>query len=165
MASSPFDAAAARGLRRYVRLVTAAVGPAVDTAAVHWDHPATACLVLTGRLRWFPGRDVALTWDGKHGWAMVLVTPATGALVALRYQGTDVLPVPQDVAAFSAGLFRDEFPGLPDPPPGRRAAHAREVARRLAAYAVPGRGRHLTGRGAAAPVHLYGVITSRRDPA
>lgn len=34
-----FHSAAARGLRRYVRLVTAALGPDVDCTAVHWDRP------------------------------------------------------------------------------------------------------------------------------
>lgn len=160
-----FHSPAARGLRRYVRLVAAALAPVVDTAAVHWDHPPSAYLALSGRLRWFPERDLALTWDGDRGWAMVLATCATGALTPLRYQGTDVLPAPRDVATFSGRLFRDEFAGLADPPPGRGAEHAREVALRLAGYAVPCHGRVLAGRGSGTPVHLYGVITSRRDPA
>lgn len=160
-----FHSPAARGLRRYVRLVAAALAPAVDTAAVRWDHPANAYLGLTGRLRWFPDRDMALTWDGERGWAMVLATCATGAMTVLRYQGTDVLPAPQDVAAFSGRLFRDEFAGLADPPPRQGVEQAREVALRLAGYAVPCRGRPLTGNGKTTPVHLYGVITSRRDPA
>jgi hypothetical protein len=73
-----FHSAAARGLRRYVRLVTAALGPNVDCVAVHWNHPANAYLALTGRLHWFPGRTLALTWDSRHGWAMVLASCASG---------------------------------------------------------------------------------------
>jgi hypothetical protein len=156
-----FHSAAARGLRRYVRLVAAALGPAVDCAAVHWDHPANAYLALTGRLRWFPGRAVALTWDGQHGWAMALATCASESLTVLRYLGNDVLPAPRDVATFSDRLFRDEFVGRADPPAVGGSAHVRELAARLACYAAPCRARHRPD----GVVHLYGVITSVFDRA
>ena len=134
--------------------MAAALGPAVDTAVVHPDHPASACLALTGRLRWFPGRDVVFTWDAERGWAAELHTRATGVLRVLRYHGIDVLPDPEAVAAFHRGLFRAELPGRPDRPPG---GDAREVSARLAGYAVP--------RRRVAPVHLFGVSTRKPGPA
>jgi hypothetical protein len=151
-----FHSAAARGLRRYVRLVVAALGPEVDCAAVHWDHPANAYLALTGRLHWFPDRALALTWNAAHGWAMVLATCASGSLMVLRYLGNDVLPAPQAVATFSGRLFRDEFAGQEDPP---AAGYALDLVQRLACYAAPCRAR----RRPASVVHLYGVITSGFD--
>lgn len=151
-----FHSAAARGLRRYVRLVAAAMGSEVDCAAVHWDHPAGAYLALTGRLHWFPGRALALTWDAEQGWAMALATCASESLTVLRYLGNDILPAPRDVATFSGRLFRDEFAGRADPPLAGGGAHARDLLARLACYAVPCRGRHRRD----SVVHLYGVITS-----
>lgn len=149
--------AAARGLRRYVRLVADALAPDVDRMAVHWIHPVRATIALSGRLRWFPGRQVALTWDERDGWAMVLAGCASGSLTVLRYLGNDVLPTPTDVAAFNGKLFGDQFAGQYDPP-GRGTPG--DLSDRLAGYAQ-GRARHHEEH----PVHLYGVITSCRDPA
>lgn len=148
-----FRSPAARGLRRYVRLVAATLGPAVTCTAVHWHHPVNAYLALSGRLRWFPARDVALTWDGRDGWAMVLATPAGATLTILRYFGQDVLPAPRQVALFCGRLFRDEFAGQAEPPPGIDC----DLVTRLAGYAVVSRGRH---RRDGQQVHLYGVITA-----
>jgi len=151
-----FHSTAARGLRRYVRLVTAALEPTVDCAAVHWGDPVHAYVALSGLLHWFPGRAVALTWDAEHGWAMVLASCEVQAQIVLRYLGNDILPAPRDVATFSGRLFRDEFAGRADPPLTGGAAQAHDLAARLACYAGPCRGRHR----AAGVVHLYGVITS-----
>lgn len=150
-----FASPAARGLRRYVRLVATVLEPAADCSAVRWDHPVHAYLGLAGRLRWFPARDVALTWDCRHGWAMVLSTPEGATLTVLRYLGHDLLPTPRQVASFADRLFRDEFAGQADPPTTVDA----DLVTRLSGYAVPDRARHR--RRDARPVHLYGVITSR----
>jgi hypothetical protein len=156
-----FHSAAARGLRRYVRLVAAAMRPEVECAAVHWNHPANAYLALSGLLHWFPGRAVALTWNTEHGWAMVLASCTVQSQIVLRYLGSDVLPAPTDVAAFTGRLFRDEFAGQENPPAVGGAAHARDLAQRLACYAPRCRGRNR----AVSVVHLYGVITSGFDRA
>jgi len=149
-----FQSPPARGLRRYVRLVAAMLDPAAECSAVRWDHPVNACLALSGRLRWFPARDVALTWDGRHGWAMVLTTHTGMSLTVLRYLGHDLLPTPRQVASFSGRLFRDEFAGQTEPP---RVTDA-DLMTRLAGYAVAGSGRQ---RRDGRPVHLHGVITAR----
>lgn len=149
-----FHSPAARGLRRYVRLVAAGLAPAAEHTAVHWTHPVRAYLALPGRLRWFPGRDVALTWDERHGWAMVLAARPTESLAVLRYLGADLLPAPGDVAAFTGRLFGDELTGEIEPPP---RGNALELTARLATYAGPRRGRH---RAEPHPVHLHGVITA-----
>lgn len=154
-----FHSPAARGLRRYVRLVAAALDPAAEHTAVHWTHPVHAHLALPGRLRWFPSRDVALTWDERHGWAMILTARPAESLAVLRYLGRDVLPAPHEVAVFSGRLFADELVGHLDPPP---RGQPRELADRLAAYAGRRRGRH---RDQSHPVHLYGVITAGYDHA
>src|SRR5262245_65126331 len=112
-----FHSPAARGLRRYVRLVAAELDPAAEHMAVHWTHPVHAYLALPGRLRWFPSRDVALTWDERHGWAMILTARPTESLAVLRYLGLDVLPAPGDVAVFTGRLFGDELAGPLEPPP------------------------------------------------
>jgi hypothetical protein len=156
-----FHSAAARGLRRYVRLVAASMRPEVDCAAVHWDHPANAYLGLTARLHWFPGRALVLTWNGMHGWAMALASCAVQSQIVLRYLGNDVLPAPRDVAMFSGRLCRDEFAGQEEPPAAGGAAQVRDLTQRLACYAAPSRGRHR----APGVVHLYGVITSGFDRA
>jgi hypothetical protein len=152
------QSAAARGLRRYVRLVADALEPAVDRTAVHWIHPVRAEIALSGRLHWFPGRPVALTWDERDGWAIVLARCTTGSLTVLRYLGHDILPAPQAVATFSGKVFGDQFAGQYEPP---RWGRPDDLTERLAGYAAPCRPRH---RGEP-PVHLYGVITSCRDPA
>ncbi len=150
--------APARGLRRYVRLVAVALGAGVRRSAVDWGHPVGAHLALDGRLRWFPARDVALCWDATEGWTMVLTATARGSRTVLRYLGDDPLPRPAAVAAFSARMFRDEFTGQAEPPP--LVTGERELAARLAGYAVPCRA-HVRPR----RVHLHGVITSWHDRA
>lgn len=154
-----FRSPAARGLRRYVRLVADVLDPDVDRTAVHWVHPVRAHLALSGRLRWFPGREVTLTWDEWYGWAMAVAACTDDSPTVLRYLGNDVLPAPRDVARFSGRMFRDEFVGLPDPP--ARAAQT-DVTTRLSEYAVHCHARH---RRQNRPVHLYGVITSRQHHA
>jgi uncharacterized protein DUF6292 len=150
--------ASARGLRRYVRLVAEALAPQVERTAVHWVDPVRATVALSGRLHWFPGRPLALTWDEHYGWAMVLAACAAGGLTVLRYLGPDILPPPREVATFSRKLFADQFAGQYDPPaPGT----TREVTARLTAYARPCRSRYREQR----PVHLHGVITSCQSPA
>lgn len=150
-----FRSPAARGLRRYVRLVANALAPTVDRTAVHWVHPVRASLALSGRLRWFPSREVALTWHERHGWAMALCTDSS--VEVLRYLGYDVLPTPKAVATFSARLFGAELAGVPDPPTFTATI---ELQERLSGYAMPCHGRH---RREKHPVHLYGVITSCRE--
>ncbi len=152
-----FHGPAARGLRRYVRLVAAELVPAAEHTVVHWVHPVHAYLALPGRLRWFPSRDVALTWDERHGWAMILVASSYDSLAVLRYLGLDVLPPPREVVVFTGRLFGDELAGRLEPPPRGDPA---ELATRLAGYARPGRARHRDE-----PVHLYGVITAGPSPA
>ena len=154
------DSAPARGLRRYVRLVAVALGPAVRRSAVDWGHPVNAHLVLNDRLRWFPSREVALGWDATEGWTMVLGASARGSRTVLRFLGDDPLPKPADVAAFSARMFHDEFTGQADPPPLPTVTDERDLAARLAGYAVPYRVHHRTRR-----VHLHGVITSWHENA
>jgi hypothetical protein len=149
---------AARGLRRYVRLIADELHPQVERTAAHWVHPVRATVALTGRLHWFPGRPLALTWDEHYGWAMVLAACSTGGLTVLRYLGSDLVPAPETVATFSRKLFADQFAGQYDPP---APDTARNVTARLAAYARPCRAR----RRGKHPVHLYGVVTSHSTPA
>lgn len=150
-----FHSPAARGLRRYMRLVSAVLDPVVEYTTVQWRHPVNAYVSLSSRLHLFPTREVGLRWDEKDGWAMVLATCAAESQTVLRYLGHDRLPEPEAVGVFAIRVFHDEFAGQTGPPTA--SGTARELATRLANYATT------TGRHRRPPhsVHLYGVITSR----
>ncbi|GAB1515258.1 DUF6292 family protein [Actinophytocola sp. KF-1] len=147
-----------RGLRRYVRLVATALGRNADRSVVEWTHPVDAHLTLHDRLHWCPDRQVALGWNASEGWTMFLTARSRGCRTLLRFLGDDPLPAPGAVAAFSAGMFHDEFTGQTQPPPRRSAADDRDLVARLAGYALP----HVVHRERRYPrrVHLRGVITS-----
>ena len=133
-----FDDSVLRGLRRYVRLVTRALGLHGECSYVHVDETASAYIALDGRLRCFPDRDVALLWDEHHGWSAAIETNSSEDLLIVAYLGQDPLPSPETVAAWAMALFRpDHTPGGtgrgPEPP---EITSAGDVGHRLAAYAT-----------------------------
>lgn len=128
-----FDDSSVRGLRRYVRLVSLALGLRGECSYLHTDEPASAYIALDGELDKFPGRDVALLWDETHGWSTAIETHSGADLLVVAYLGQDVLPPPETVAAWVKRLFRDAPPA-----PGRRPnLPTGDVRRRLATYAAP----------------------------
>ncbi|MFC3456325.1 DUF6292 family protein [Amycolatopsis speibonae] len=131
------EAAPARGLRRYVERVGAAVGAGADLVVWMLDVPAAAYLPLAGRLPGFPGVDLALVWDEQVGWAAAIEADSGFDLIEVSYLAGDVLPEPAQVARFVAALLGGGRPGQP----GRvvlRAVEDADLDRRLARYAQPG---------------------------
>lgn len=137
-----FDDTVARGLRRYVQLVSRSVGLRGEGSYTQADEVAHAYIALDGTLPSFPDHDVALLWDETHGWSAA-VEPRGGGepQVVARLTG-DVLPAPDAVATWARGLFRHhrtvETPA-PDPRP-----RGGDLQARLHEFSVS---RHDQGRG------------------
>jgi hypothetical protein len=124
-----------RGLRRYVGLVTEALGYAEHAYHVQTEPPVSAYVPLDGRVPGFPDRDVALLWDERHGWCGAIETASGEDLIVVSYLGSGVLPAPRVVARFAADLINGAAPGQPKPPTFRAVDADDDLADRLAAYA------------------------------
>lgn len=124
-----------RGLRRYVGLVTEALGYTGHAYHVQAEAPANGYLPLDGRMPAFPGRDVALLWDERHGWCGAIETASGDDLIVISYLGVDVLPAPRIVARFAEDLIAGNAPGQAEPPGFRSMDADDELPERLAAYA------------------------------
>ena len=124
-----------RGLRRYVGLVTEELGYTGHACHVQVEAPATGYLPLDERMPAFPGRDLALLWDERHGWCGAIETASGEDLIVVSYLGKDVLPPPRVVARFVADLIAGEGPGQAEPPAFRETGADDDLAERLAAYA------------------------------
>lgn len=133
------DTRAARGLRRYVRLVATALDLGAHGYFVQLERPVGLYLAVDGHLPRFPTHDVALTWHEEHGWAAGVETRSGADLLILRYLGREVLPPPRTVARFVHDLFAGRSPGQPDPPAFRHVDDADDLPERLAGYATPAR--------------------------
>lgn len=101
-----FDDSVVRGLRRYARQVSRALGLHGECSYVQAEDVASAYIALDGQLTRFPGRDVALLWNEKHGWSVGIETHSGEDLVVVDYLGQNLLPAPEKVAAWARSLFR-----------------------------------------------------------
>jgi hypothetical protein len=115
-------------LRAYLAAVARAVGVEPQAATVDLGPPLSAYLAVDHRLVGFPGRDAAVVWDERFGWAVAVETHSREDLIIVGYLGEDVVPAPAAVARFlrevaAGGPVRRE-PPLVDT----------DVARELAAY-------------------------------
>ena len=99
-----FDDTLMRGLRRYVGLVSAAMGLPGGYACLQAERPATAYLPLDGRLPGHPDRDVALLWDEHRGWSAVVERLSGVDLIVVAEMGGAVLPLPPVVASWMRGV-------------------------------------------------------------
>jgi hypothetical protein len=124
-----------RGLRRYVGLVTEALGYRERAFHTQTEPPVTGYIPLDGRIPAFPDRDVALLWDERHGWCGAIETASGEDLIVVTYLGTDVLPPPRVVARFAADLIDGKGPGQAEPPEFRGVDADDDLADRLAGYA------------------------------
>jgi len=129
------EARSRRGLRRYVELVTEALGYTGQAYHVQTESPASGYIPLDGRMPAFPGRDVALLWDERHGWCGAVETASGEDLIVLCFLASDVLPSPRVVARFATDLVAGNGPGQAQPPAFRAAAADDDLADRLADYA------------------------------
>ncbi|SDY14660.1 hypothetical protein SAMN05421504_104661 [Amycolatopsis xylanica] len=117
------DPVVSLGLREYLSAVAARLGVGLESCTIDCDLPRSAYLALDWRLDRFPGRDLALLWDERHGWAAAIETHSGEDLIVLSYLGGEsVVPAPDEVARFVAALRADDHTaGRPDPPAIREA--------------------------------------------
>lgn len=127
--------ASTRGFRRYVGLVTEALGYHEHAFHMQTEPPVTAYIPLDGRIPSFPDRDVALLWDERHGWYGAIETASGEDLIVVSYLGTNVLPAPRLVARFAVDLVAGHGPGQAEPPGFRGVEAADDLVDRLAGYA------------------------------
>jgi len=118
-----------QGLRGYLSAVTSALGIGLESCTVDLDLPASAYVALDMRLDRFPGRDLALIWNERHGWSVAVETHRGGDLVVLSYLGgPEVVPAPRQVTKFLAAvLAEDHTVGRPDAPDLREPGNHREL--------------------------------------
>jgi Family of unknown function (DUF6292) len=131
-----FDDSVMRGLHRYVRLVSQALGLRGECSFV---QPDSAYIALDGRLDRFPDHDVALLWEETRGWSAAIETHSGEELIVVARFGQELLPPPETVAAWTRGLFHPHR----DPAPARHLddrpepANVDRMRQRLAAYVDP----------------------------
>ena len=128
------EGAAARGLHRYVRLVAEAVGVGAEASVVQLHDPVGAYLALDRCHPAYPGQDLALLWDERHGWALGVETNGGVEVRVLSCLAVELLPAPRLVGKFvDWACRRAETPA----PPSFEALAVAELTERLAAYAKP----------------------------
>jgi hypothetical protein len=134
-----FDDSVVRGLHRYVRMVTRALGLHGECSYVQVDELASAYVALDGRLSHYPDRDVALLWEETRGWSAAIETHSGEELFVVAHCGQDVLPPPETVAAWVRELFRPDRDVAPVGHLDERPAPATAdtTRQRLAAYVSP----------------------------
>ncbi|WNV87830.1 DUF6292 family protein [Umezawaea sp. Da 62-37] len=130
-----FDETVAAGLRRYVNLVTGALGLTGECSYVEVERPAGAYLALDGGLARFPDRDLALLWNEEHGWSMAVETDSAEDPLVLAHMGGDPLPSPGEVAEWTSNFLRVGHDTRPAPatPVGDTVG---DPTRRLRSYAA-----------------------------
>ncbi|MBP2329176.1 hypothetical protein JOF56_009561 [Kibdelosporangium banguiense] len=143
------------GLRNYVHRIANALGVGPESTYAELADEATAYIALSDRLFRHPSRDVALTWDGSHGWAVGMETRCGEDLLMLAWYGSDMVPAPENVVAFTKSVLAGEPVGQSAPP----TADATAVRDRLGAYLAP----H-TGEPAGSPRTNGGVEDGGRTP-
>lgn len=119
------------GLRNYVHHIAGALGVGPESTYAELADQATAYIALGDRLPAHPTRDVALVWDGDHGWAVGMEALCGEDLLMLAWYGPDILPEPDGVVMFTKSILVGERTGQPAPP----AAEIEDVRDRLVAYA------------------------------
>lgn len=92
------------GLTGYLAAVSAAVGVGAESCTADLDDPASAYIALDVRLSRHPGRDMALLWDERHGWAFAMETHSGEDLLVLAYLGGELVPAPARVRRFVAAI-------------------------------------------------------------
>ncbi|WP_435792519.1 DUF6292 family protein [Amycolatopsis tolypomycina] len=108
------------GLTGYLAAVSAAVGVGEESCTVDLDAPASAYIALDVRLSRHPGRDMALLWDERHGWAFAMETHSGEDLLVLAYLGGDLVPGPSRVRGFVSAIRSAGGASAPPVPPDLR---------------------------------------------
>ena len=121
------------GLSGYLAAVSAAVGVGGESCTADLDVPASAYVALDLRLPHHPGRDLALLWDERHGWALAMETHSGEDLLVLAYLGDALVPSPGRVRGFVAAIHAAGGPAAPPVPPDLRGDRG-ELLERLLHY-------------------------------
>lgn len=126
----------AQGLRAYSDAVASALGIGLEACAFDLDAPASVYVAIDWRLDRFPGRDLALLWDERHGWAAAVEASCGEDLVVIAYSGgPEIVQDPQQVVRFLTALRADDRTLLQLDPPGfRRPGNHEELVEPLAHY-------------------------------
>jgi Family of unknown function (DUF6292) len=129
---------AERGLRRYVCCVAEGLGAGLEGVWSELADEAAAYVALDERLPSRPGRDVALVWDDRRGWAVAVETGSGEDLLMVAWYGPELLPAPKDVVRFTRGVLSGRI-GESAPQPAVRAAVRQRARIRLAGWPDAGR--------------------------
>ncbi|MEV4143769.1 DUF6292 family protein [Amycolatopsis sp. NPDC049691] len=121
------------GLTGYLAAVSAALGAGEESCTVDLGTPVSGYVALDVRLRGHPGRDMALLWDERHGWAFAMETHSGEDLLVLAYLGGELVPAPSRVRRFVAGIHSTGRPGSAPVPVDLRGDPG-ELAARLLRY-------------------------------
>jgi len=121
-----------RALREYLAAVGLEVGIGLESMTIDHQTPVSAYLALDTRLPGYPGRDMALLWDERHGWAAAVETHSGEDLIVVAYLGGEsIRPLPQRVAQFVTALAQGRHVGRPTPPAIRAATDMDDLHRHL----------------------------------
>jgi RIO-like serine/threonine protein kinase len=90
-------------VRSYVESVARELGIGLESAVIDPGSPASAYLALDLRQ---PGtdNDLALLWDERHGWSLVVETNSLAELRTLSRLPDEAVPEPKVVAGFARHL-------------------------------------------------------------
>ncbi|MGW3966524.1 DUF6292 family protein [Amycolatopsis sp. NPDC005003] len=117
------------GLTGYLAAVSAAAGVGEESCTVDLDAPASAYIALDVRLARHPGRDMALLWDERHGWAFAMETHSGEDLLVLAYLGGELVPSPARVRGFVAAIRSAGGTSAPPVPPDLRGGRGELLGR------------------------------------
>lgn len=118
---SLIDDAAVAELHDYARAVARALGVVGDSWCVQAEPHAEIYLALDIRLERFPEQDVALLWQERRGWSVVVETSGEDALVVVETRRGGVRPAACQVVRWAEEVFGRWSTAAPVPPRPRRA--------------------------------------------
>jgi hypothetical protein len=121
---------AEQGLRSYVHRVAEGLGVGLEGVWSELADEAAAYVALDEQLPSRPGRNVALVWDDRRGWAVAVETRSGEDLLMVAWYGPELLPAPQDVVRFTQDVLAGR--ASESAPPAVRTAARKRVRVRLA---------------------------------
>ncbi|WP_434445205.1 DUF6292 family protein [Lentzea sp. E54] len=89
----------------YALRVTRELGLSGESSCVDRDKPLRLYIAVDGRHPDHPGRDVALLWTERHGWAIAVEEPGGAELTVVARLGGAVEPPPRTVARWVRRLL------------------------------------------------------------
>ena len=96
---------AERNLREYASRVAVAAGSGPESTFSEVEPEPCVYIALSTPCAAYPGRDTALAWNQRCGWAVGLESSSDEDLFVLGYLGPVILPSPSSVASFAAQVL------------------------------------------------------------